>query len=220
MAKYAITHSCGHTQTHALFGPGRDRERKLEWLAGTLCSDCWQAEKDRQHAAETAAAQAQAQIAGLPALTGTPKQVGWAEALRAQALNSLDEFAETIRSYQLPADIHQGIERARRELIFRDVVCKGRRLAIPGVFGYDSAEGTIESLLWALHDQPQLLEEVRDLTELALSELRSESSAKWWIDHRDDRKNPLAEKLVERIELACPGVRAFLASCKEEAANG
>lgn len=41
MAKYTVKHSCGHTQTHDLFGPGKDRERKIAWLKTTVCKKCW-----------------------------------------------------------------------------------------------------------------------------------------------------------------------------------
>lgn len=41
MAKYTVTHNCGHTETHDLFGPGKERERKIAWLETTDCKDCW-----------------------------------------------------------------------------------------------------------------------------------------------------------------------------------
>lgn len=47
MAKYTVTHSCGHKQVHDLIGPGSERERKLAWLEGTVCRDCWREEKAR-----------------------------------------------------------------------------------------------------------------------------------------------------------------------------
>lgn len=43
MAKYTVTHICGHTQTHDLFGPGKERERKQAWLKTTDCKDCYAA---------------------------------------------------------------------------------------------------------------------------------------------------------------------------------
>lgn len=45
MAKYTVNHSCGHTQTHDLFGPGKERERKIAWLETTSCKECWKAEQ-------------------------------------------------------------------------------------------------------------------------------------------------------------------------------
>lgn len=40
MARYTITHRCGHEQTHQLYGKHSDRDRKLDWLATQDCSDC------------------------------------------------------------------------------------------------------------------------------------------------------------------------------------
>ncbi len=45
MAQYTVEHSCGHTQVHVLFGPIKDRERKLDWLAEQKCSACWHEEQ-------------------------------------------------------------------------------------------------------------------------------------------------------------------------------
>lgn len=45
MAKYTVTHRCGHTQTHELFGPGKERDKKLSWLQTTSCKECWMAEQ-------------------------------------------------------------------------------------------------------------------------------------------------------------------------------
>lgn len=45
MAKYTVRHNCGHDQTHELFGKGSERERKIEWMKGNPCTDCWKAEQ-------------------------------------------------------------------------------------------------------------------------------------------------------------------------------
>ena len=41
MAKYSVSYVCGHDQEHQLIGPHAERDRKLDWLAGTLCSTCY-----------------------------------------------------------------------------------------------------------------------------------------------------------------------------------
>lgn len=48
MAKYQITHSCGHTVEHNLVGKSVDREKKADWLAGQVCSRCWASAKQAQ----------------------------------------------------------------------------------------------------------------------------------------------------------------------------
>ena len=88
MAK--ITHSCGHTQTHQIYGKHSGfggREEKIAWLEGRLCTKCWKAEKDEQRAKESAEAAEQAKASGLPELTGSEKQVAWAERIRAEILS-------------------------------------------------------------------------------------------------------------------------------------
>jgi len=89
MAKYLIKHSCGHEEEHSLFGPYKDRDRKEEWLKSRLCSECWRAEQEKQRERQNQeAAKANAE-AGLPTLTGSPKQVTWAETIRAAKLADL-----------------------------------------------------------------------------------------------------------------------------------
>ncbi len=44
--KYTITFSCGHEGTVELFGPNKDRERKLEWYRKqAVCPDCYKEQK-------------------------------------------------------------------------------------------------------------------------------------------------------------------------------
>lgn len=40
MAKHTIDHSCGHSHDYQLFGPTKDRDRKIEWLATQDCPRC------------------------------------------------------------------------------------------------------------------------------------------------------------------------------------
>lgn len=86
MSKFNITHSCGHEVEHQLFGPTKDRERKADWLAGTLCTACWKAEQEKQRADQATAAAAENQTAGACALNGSEAQVRWAETIRNRSL--------------------------------------------------------------------------------------------------------------------------------------
>lgn len=83
MAKYDVTFSCGHTETVNLIGKIKDRERKIEWFENQgLCSACWEAERKRQFEEQNRKAAEEAKEYGLPELTGTEKQVAWANTLR------------------------------------------------------------------------------------------------------------------------------------------
>jgi len=85
MAKYQITHSCGHTIAHNIVGTNvhGERERKVDWLASRPCPDCYRGQQQTQQTQHTADLNADL---NLPQLTGSPKQITWADDIRAQAI--------------------------------------------------------------------------------------------------------------------------------------
>lgn len=93
MAKYTVTRSCGHVETVALVGKIKDREWRLEHVEEQkLCSECWKAELKRRHEEENQEAAEAAKDNGLPALTGSAKQVPWAETIRLQMIAEFEEL--------------------------------------------------------------------------------------------------------------------------------
>ncbi|MFB6814348.1 hypothetical protein ACFCV8_07360 [Streptomyces sp. NPDC056347] len=104
MARYQITHSCGHEATVQLSGSRRDRE----WRAGKEeerpCRECWQKERDREREEERRAAVEAAGREGLPELEGSPKQVAWAETIRRDLISRLEEFVDGLQRYRVPRD--------------------------------------------------------------------------------------------------------------------
>ena len=86
MAQYGITRSCGHRDTVRVGGPTRQRPYLLQREEERLCRACWDERAAVERAAATAAAAAVAAAQGLPALTGSPKQIAWAESLRRELL--------------------------------------------------------------------------------------------------------------------------------------
>lgn len=87
MAQYTVTHKCGHEVVHRLYGPSRQREWRLKKLAEELCPACEEAERAKRNAE----AAARNREMGLPPLTGTEKQVAWAESIRARIMKELDD---------------------------------------------------------------------------------------------------------------------------------
>ena len=117
MAKYTVTHSCGHSETVQLVGPGRERESRREWLESSPCTDCWQAEKAAKRTEATAQATAAARQAGLPTLEGSEKQVAWAETIRQQRMT--DIAALTVRADATPkqrAQLELAVTNARQQV--------------------------------------------------------------------------------------------------------
>lgn len=85
MAKYEITHSCGCTETVNICGTNAhgERDKRIAWLSSIPCREC-----------EARAAAERAADAGLPELSGTPKQVAWALDIREGIMAKIDGFAE------------------------------------------------------------------------------------------------------------------------------
>ncbi|MFF5265469.1 hypothetical protein ACFY4C_41880 [Actinomadura viridis] len=91
--KVRIEHLCGHTATADITGPNThdQRDRKADSLASQPCPDCSRAERDAARQQQAKAAAATATEHGWPPLTGSEKQVAWAEQLRAAAIAEMGE---------------------------------------------------------------------------------------------------------------------------------
>lgn len=98
MAQYQVQHSCGHSATHQLYGKTTERQRRIEWLSGQSCPECYRAEQEQRRQAENAQAAESNQQAGLPALTGSDKQVAWAESIRAAKLAELAQLRSLVET--------------------------------------------------------------------------------------------------------------------------
>ena len=99
MAQYTVNHTCGHQQTHQLYGPNKDRQRKIEWLQTTVCTDCYRAQQDQQRQAQSTQAAETAVAQGWPTLTGTEKQVAWAQTIRAEVLSHLPALRQRLEAF-------------------------------------------------------------------------------------------------------------------------
>ncbi|WP_290455283.1 hypothetical protein [Faecalibaculum rodentium] len=87
MAWYEVKYACGHTGQVQLYGKTDSREWRLHQMEHEDCPECCKKareEADRKAAEENAAD-------GLPALTGTEKQVLWAEKIRHDILDGIDK---------------------------------------------------------------------------------------------------------------------------------
>lgn len=143
MAKYEVLMSCGHYEIIQLFGPHKERDRKIEWFESSgLCTECWEAEKKRKYDEINQKAAEAAQEYGLPNLTGSEKQTAWANTLRQ---NWLSDAEKHIAGYA------KNLE------------------AVADTENYETAKAIFEGMKPAV--EKRLLEE---------------TSARFWIDHRDD----------------------------------
>ena len=86
MAHYTINHICGHSVEIQLLGKMEDRYRRIEWLETQECEEC-------KRAKANAAAAAAKDARGLADLTGSEKQIAWANTIREKAYKALDFLA-------------------------------------------------------------------------------------------------------------------------------
>jgi|GEM_PF-981998 len=94
MAKYDVSYSCGHEGTVTLFGPTAERDRKIEWMASQgRCPECYKAHISEQREQSSKEAAEKAKILGLPQLTGSEKQIAWAESIR---MSSIEKFTRDV----------------------------------------------------------------------------------------------------------------------------
>lgn len=101
MAKYTITHTCGHQEIVQLYGAHSNKEWRIKKMESSPCDDCL-----RQAANEKAAAEAKE--AGLPTLEGSAKQIAWATTIRQGIYNKRKELIKLIDwMEQYPGDAAQ-----------------------------------------------------------------------------------------------------------------
>jgi hypothetical protein len=82
MAWYYGTYSCGHEGRVNVIGKVKDRQWKVDRHFEGFCAECWEIEKQKRFDEANAKAAAEAAEMDLPELTGTDKQVAWANTLR------------------------------------------------------------------------------------------------------------------------------------------
>ena len=99
MAKYSITYKCGHTCETQLFGTYKSRERYIEWAKDNkFCPDCAEANVREHRSKENEASAQEAQERGYIELQGSPKQVAWANSIRAKVIAAIDEIKALLDS--------------------------------------------------------------------------------------------------------------------------
>lgn len=96
MAQYKVTFSCGHEGWVNITGPTKNREWIRASKEKNVCPDCyrkWLQEKREQENKESLELSKEME---LPELTGTEKQVAWANTLRVQAIQKIDEYIQEL----------------------------------------------------------------------------------------------------------------------------
>ncbi len=104
--KYHGTYSCGHEGTVNIVGPTKDRQWKIDREFSGLCPDCYQKQIEEERAAENEAAEREAEEMELPELSGSPKQVVWANTIRVALLKELgDEISRAAEERECAVEL-------------------------------------------------------------------------------------------------------------------
>ena len=102
MAKYYVTHTCGHEEEYQLYGKHTERYRKIEWLSGQECPECRRKAEECCRKAEEEVARKEADELGLPELEGSEKQVKWANVIRANFIQAARETPIILEEKAIP----------------------------------------------------------------------------------------------------------------------
>lgn len=88
VGKYSVDFKCGHTVEVNIYG--EDVQKQIQYMEhNEICPMCKKAEKEAQYIEDARKAHEWAMKLGLPELTGTEKQIRWAENLRKENMQRL-----------------------------------------------------------------------------------------------------------------------------------
>ncbi|MDD4422527.1 MAG: hypothetical protein PHD46_05785, partial [Eubacteriales bacterium] len=116
MAKYDVTYSCGHDGVVSIFGPGKDREWKLRYEEEKLCPDCYKKHLEQEQIRQNEASAKVNQEAGLPSLSGSEKQIAWAETIRANLLREIEKVTQSADRLSDPEEYFKRVGFSREVL--------------------------------------------------------------------------------------------------------
>lgn len=99
--KFKGTHSCGHEAKIIIGGYSDEyRAEQASLQFESPCYDCQEKEKQEKRAAEAERLAKEAAENFLPELTGSPKQIQWAEQIRGEFIEFLAQVKEDFPSFE------------------------------------------------------------------------------------------------------------------------
>ena len=132
---HTITHACGHWQIHHVLGFTQQQLRKVAMLEAAPCDSCRRAAKREACKAPSKEQGAALAHLALANLSGSPRQVAWAESIRVTRLTNLladrkNGTTEVCRSCAAIAEARWWIE--HRNLSLPDLVARAMGSATNG----------------------------------------------------------------------------------------
>lgn len=164
-----IRHKCGHDESHPVAGGKAERDRLVALQTGRTCTECHRSAQARRHGN----AAAWAKQAGLPALSGTPREVAEAEVIRHETLTS----AAAVRAIRRAEAILCGSEEERAKL----------PAGIRQLLGHPTAGPALNAIAARTLD--------------LVGGLRAETSAAWWEAHRRNSAWTAVEAEIQHLTM-------------------
>lgn len=191
---------CGTSVT--IVGSNRkEADRKAEWheAQGHICPEC-----EGKHRAEENAKAAQAnRELGLPELTGSEKQIAWAETIRKDMLARAEKIGELIA--------------AAKSAEHMESLSRDGRAEIKEEFS-KLLSGVSDAERYALHyafDETIRAIGTSERYAVFLTILRKQTRASWWIDNRDIKLARIVTNLRDDIDRASAELKPIPEEQKE-----
>lgn len=89
MAWQTVNYSCGHAERQQFYGKHTDRDQKQAWMERGVCPDCYRTQKEQERQQENERAANLTNEIGFNALSGSEKQISWAQSIRQKAYESM-----------------------------------------------------------------------------------------------------------------------------------
>jgi hypothetical protein len=103
MASINGTYKCGHAGNVYRPGGGKETTRKLQWILENCdCPECERKAREEEQNKKNAEAKFETEKMDLPQLTGTEKQIAWANTIRLKKLQEFDELFNTVSGFEKP----------------------------------------------------------------------------------------------------------------------
>ena len=99
--KYYGTYACGHEGAVQIYGPTKERERKKSYIFSHLCPECEKLEIQKKRDEVNKKSMAFAAELGLPALTGSEKQIAWATTIRNEQMERVNSLVKEHEGFRV-----------------------------------------------------------------------------------------------------------------------
>ena len=123
MAWYYGTFSCGHEGRVNIIGPTKDRQWKADKRFSGMCEECYSKWLEEEKKIKNKEALEATKEMELPELTGTEKQIVWANTIRVELIEKLQhEVDKILKDKKLDYNSEEYLEYRYKDIITKDFI--------------------------------------------------------------------------------------------------